>query len=102
LPMSKAKDQKALPLSNTLRDLALLRASDLDLTTLVPVPSANSTQQSEENKAIEASLENSYDYVRLARAVMKINDREDVDVQGHRIEGVREKLSNIEDGLVDG
>jgi hypothetical protein len=99
--MSKTKDQKALPLSNTLRDLALLRASDLDLATLVPTTLGDNTRQSDENKAVEASLENSYDYVRSARTVMKINDRGDVDVQGQRIEGVREKLSNVEEGLAD-
>lgn len=98
--MSKSKDQKALSLQDTLRDLALLRASDVDLAALVPkTSSADNTQQSDENKAIEASLENSYDYVRSARTVMKINDRGDVDVEGRHIEGVREKLSHLEEGL---
>ena len=32
----KAKEMKALPLSETLRDLALLRASEVDLAALLP------------------------------------------------------------------
>ncbi|KAJ3574662.1 hypothetical protein NP233_g1628 [Leucocoprinus birnbaumii] len=102
LAMSKSKDQKVLSLQDTLRDLALLRTSDIDLAALVPSASADAIQQSEENKAIEASLQSSYDYVRSARNVMKINDRGDVDAEGRRIEVIREKLSQVEEGLASG
>lgn len=99
--MSKAKDQKPFALPDILRDLALLRASDLDLAALIPATSVGDTQQTPENKAVEETLRSSYDYVRSARTVIKINDRGDVDVQGQRIESVREKLSNVEEGLGD-
>ncbi|KAF9451285.1 hypothetical protein P691DRAFT_808270 [Macrolepiota fuliginosa MF-IS2] len=99
--MSKAKDQKPFALSDTLRDLALLRASDLDLAALVPSSPGSGTQQTERETAVEDSLESSHEYVRSARTVIKISDRGDVDAQGQRIEGIREKLSDVEAGLED-
>ncbi len=97
--MSKTKDQKPFALTNTLRDLALLRASDLDFAALVPTTLADETQQTEESRAIEESLKNSYEYVRTTRAVLKANGRGDVDLQGQRIEGIRENLSDVEKGI---
>lgn len=88
-------------LSDTLRDLALLRASDLDLATLVPTTVTKDDTQVKEGEAAEESLKNSYQYIRLARNIVKTNDRGDVDVQGQRIERVREELSNVDEGLMD-
>lgn len=99
--MSNAKDQKPFTLGDTLRDIALLRASDIELAALVPATPVDSTTQVEGDKAIRESVKDSYDYVRSARNVIKISDRGDVDAQGQRIEHVREKLSNVEEGLVD-
>lgn len=105
------KDQKPFVLPDTLQDLALLRASDLDLGTLVPTnpiaTKAGGTLQTQVQKeddelqAVEESLKNSYEYVRSARNVVRIKDRGDVDVQGQRIERAREELANVEEGLVD-
>lgn len=97
--MSKTKDQKPFALTDTLRDLALLRASDLDLAALVPATSADETQKIEESKAVEESLKTSYEYVRSTRAVLKTNDRGGVDLQGQQIEGIRVNLSNVEEGV---
>jgi len=99
--MSKSKDQKALSLSDASNDLALLMALDINLDVLGPSTSVNNTQQSSENKTIEASLENSYDYVQSARKVLQLHDRGDIGVQGRRIDSVREQLSNVEDGLAE-
>jgi hypothetical protein len=95
------KDGKPFVLSDTLRDLALLRASDLDLATLVPTTVTKDDTQVKEGEAAEESLKNSYQYIRLARNIVKTNDRGDVDVQGQRIERVREELSNVDEGLMD-
>jgi hypothetical protein len=95
------KDGKPFVLSDTLRDLALLRASDLDLATLVPTTVTKNSTQAQEDETVEESLKNSYHYVRSARNIVKTNDRGDVDAQGQRIEHVREELSNVDEGLVN-
>ncbi|KAL9711747.1 hypothetical protein Ac2012v2_004819 [Leucoagaricus gongylophorus] len=99
--MSKSKDQKPLSLSDTLHDLALLRASDTDLDVRGSSTSTEDVQPSSANKAIEASLEKSYDYVQLARRIMEFHRRGDIDVQGRRIDSVREQLLHVEDGLAE-
>ncbi|XP_006460957.1 hypothetical protein AGABI2DRAFT_192538, partial [Agaricus bisporus var. bisporus H97] len=102
MPLPSNKDQKPFVLPDTLQDLALLRASDLDLGTLVPTTpiTKDGTQtqvqkEDDELQAVEESLKNSYEYVRSARNVVRIKDRGDVDVQGQRIERAREELANV-------
>ncbi|KII92239.1 hypothetical protein PLICRDRAFT_465922 [Plicaturopsis crispa FD-325 SS-3] len=82
--------QKPFPLGDTLRDLALLRASDIDLSSLVPAKTTPPT---------DASVERSYEFVKEARAAIRIMDRGDVDAQGARVESVREKLEDVVKGI---
>lgn len=89
--MSKSKaangDGYPLPLEDTLRDLALLRASELDLSVLV--------QEGTSNEA-PGDVERSYAFAREARAVIRMDNRCEVEKQGERLEGVR---STVEDAL---
>lgn len=79
-----------LPLENTLRDLAILRAADVDLSDLV-----TSTVESDEMSDEHKSVTQSYEFVKEARNAMKISHRDDVEKQGERIEELRSKLEQV-------
>jgi len=85
--MSK-KDTKALPLSDTLRDLALLRASDIDLAALLP---PNEDHASGEHTSVQLSTE----FIQEARRALKL----EVEPQGKLDEvrsGLEELLAKLE------
>ncbi|TFK44566.1 hypothetical protein BDQ12DRAFT_673221 [Crucibulum laeve] len=94
---SKDKDLKPFSLPNSLQDLALLRASDVGLASLLPQTSG--PRQESSSLPIDSSLNESYDFVRSARAALKIYDRGDVDVQGAKVDDVRNKLEDLQAGL---
>lgn len=93
------KDTKALPLADTLRDLALLRASDVDLTALLP---SNAKQDSlhvvGEDKG---SLEDSSEFIKEARKALKVHDRGEIEAQGKKLEEVSEKYEALLAGLTE-
>lgn len=112
---SKRKDATTAPplaLEDTLRDLAILRASSVDLaavlasttaapvsTTPLPTTAADTT---EEAAAMEVSVLRSYEFARVARAAIKIRNRGDVEAQVERVNDVRGKLEDVAAGLRDG
>ena len=85
----KAKDVKPLPLGNTLRDLALLRASEVQVSGLLPTPTT--PVKANEGTSFDAAVEESYEFVREARKTMKIQ----MAGQGERVEEVRNKLEEL-------
>ncbi|GBE81363.1 predicted protein [Sparassis crispa] len=97
-----------LPLSDTLRDLALLRASDLDLSTVLP-PSAMTSALAGGDAAIPDSdaasgsvndaVKRSYEFAQEARMVLRLLNRGKVEKQGSRVEDVRSKLEDVLQGL---
>ena len=87
-----------LPLEDTLRDLALLRACDIDLSSLVPDPQSRAREGSA-NTDVETSVDRSYEFVKQGRAALKILNREEVEKQGNKIEDVRIALEDALDGL---
>lgn len=97
---------KPLPLSDTLRDLALLRVSDFDLSSLLPQPAtptgsvhtATSPDDSEKT-AIDSCVIRSYEFATEARKAIRILNRGEVDSQGSRIENVRSQLEDVLKGL---
>ncbi|EPQ57485.1 hypothetical protein GLOTRDRAFT_120642 [Gloeophyllum trabeum ATCC 11539] len=104
--MAANPDKNPLPLSETLRDLALLRASEVDLVKVLrssSEPLARETSDVAESRAgdaeIGASVEKSYEFVRDARAVIKVLNRGDVESQGARVEDLRSKLEDVLEGL---
>lgn len=88
---------KPLPLSETLRDLALLRSCDVDLANLLP-PSADTTSTTEASEA-ELTVARSFEFVAQARAALKIMNREQVEKQGSRVEDIRSTLEDVNQGL---
>ncbi|KIL68924.1 hypothetical protein M378DRAFT_158065 [Amanita muscaria Koide BX008] len=88
--MPKAKNTKPLPLTHTLRDLAFLRASDLDLGTIVPVDKGD-----EHDDLVEESSE----FVREARMALGSHARGEADVQGERVESIRSNMDELVENL---
>ncbi|TFY50205.1 hypothetical protein EVG20_g11658 [Dentipellis fragilis] len=83
-----------LALEDTLRDLALLRASDLDLSSVL-----TPAEPSAAHATVDATLERSREFVRLARSAIRLRDRGDVEMQGDRVEELRNKLTEVVTGL---
>lgn len=100
-------DTIPLPLSDTLRDLAVLRALDIDLASVLPSASADASKPQEEKtklsdvspSEVDASVARSYEFVREAKAALQIINRRDVDKQGSRIDDVRSGIEQVLKGL---
>ncbi|KAL5528173.1 hypothetical protein ACEPAF_7309 [Sanghuangporus sanghuang] len=124
MPVNKATaDAKPLPLGDTLHDLAVLRASDIDLAAFLPAPAPSDQTQTastppktnpdpEANQQISAGdsdesselerdrlVARSFEYVREGRAAIRLLHRGDVDNQGARVDKVRSELEEILSGL---
>ena len=105
LNMSKpSSDSKPLPLSDTLRDLALLRASDIDLDAVLQTSisqdasiSAINPPKVDDDK--EKLVERSYEFVREARSALGIVNRDEVNEQGKRIDNLRSGLEQTVIGM---
>ncbi|KAJ8077038.1 hypothetical protein PM082_001461 [Marasmius tenuissimus] len=74
--MSNKKQAQSFPLKDVLRDLAVLRVSDIELATLLP---STTTQIDSEPSQTTTELQQSYEYVQNARAVIRIRDRGTLD-----------------------
>ncbi|KIM91978.1 hypothetical protein PILCRDRAFT_132 [Piloderma croceum F 1598] len=95
---------KPLPLSETLRDLALLRASDLDLSSLLPATSSASVQTAttaddSQRATIDHSVIRSYEFAVEARKTIRIFNLGDIDSQGSKVENARSQLEDVLRGL---
>ncbi len=89
-----SKSATPLPFGDTLKDLALLRASDIDFSSLLPPPSSG-----EGDLAIDSSVARSYEFVKESRVALKLHYRNDVEKQGTRVEDVRSRLEDVLNGL---
>jgi hypothetical protein len=100
---SSTKPGTALPLSYTLRDLAILRSSDVDLAAVLAVTGAAAstpkTPPSTESDAVDAAVAASYELAREARAAVRLRDRGDADAQGARIDELRAVLEDVHAAL---
>lgn len=88
---SKEKDQQPLPFPDILHDLALLRTFDIDMAKVLP-DSNNPTKG-------DADVDASYEFVKQARAALRIQDRGDLGTAGDSVERVREGMEEILKGL---
>ena len=97
----KNASAKPLPLNDTLRDLALIRASDIDLASLLPPQQVESNQTSgRHDKAdLGLALDRSYEFVEQAKAVVRIRNRDLVEKDGEQVDRVRGELENALTGL---
>ena len=94
--MSNKKQSQAFPLKDVLRDLAVLRVSDIELATLLPSTAA---QTDTEHAKSLADLPKSYEYVQNARAVIRIKDRGRLDSE---VSDPLEKSRTILDEVLKG
>lgn len=90
--MAKGKTTSPLPLPDVLRDLAVLRASDTDLGSLVPTTGEGHVEG-------DGVVESSYEFVREARAALGMHGRGEADTQGERVESVRSRLEELLKGV---
>ncbi|CCA73273.1 hypothetical protein PIIN_07228 [Serendipita indica DSM 11827] len=72
---------QSLPLSVTLRDLALLRASDVDFSSILDAENVDGTHQE--------SLQRSQEFIKEARSALRLANNESIEQQGARIEEIR-------------
>ena len=97
------KQTHPLPLSSTLHDLALLRASDLDFAALLTdtsTPASNaSTHASTTTPEVEASVQRSLQFSREARAALKLAHGDAVEREGAKLEDARARLDDAVRGL---
>ena len=101
------KQTHPLPLSSTLHDLALLRASDLDFAALLtetstPAPPSNvnaSTHAGTAAPEVEASVQRSLQFSREARAALKLAHGDAVEREGAKLEDARARLDDAVRGL---
>jgi len=91
---SSAKDKQPLPLADTLRDLAVLRASEVDLASVLSNCDGAATVDTNAESA-----QRSYEFVKEARAVLRLQNRGDLDQHGESVERVREGLEEVVKGL---
>ncbi|KAF5384507.1 hypothetical protein D9757_006472 [Collybiopsis confluens] len=93
---SQTKEKtKVFPLPDVLRDLALLRASDVQLASLVPGSSENPSL----SKELDTDLEKSYQFTKEARTAIRLRDGEKVEAAAGRLETVRSELEDFVQGL---
>lgn len=90
-----SKDQPPLPLAGILRDLALLRASDVDIVAVLP----DGEEATKSDPGVEKTLQRSYEFVREARATLRMQNRGDLDGAGDNLERIREGLEDVLKGL---
>jgi hypothetical protein len=102
------KDSKPLPLADTLRDLALLRASDIDLTPQLsnsrgeepaPNPPKSDNNDNDNDAAVDDSVASSYNFVTEARNAVRMHYRGDVDTVGKAVDDIRSKIEDAVRGL---
>ncbi|KAF9497290.1 hypothetical protein BDN71DRAFT_1414470 [Pleurotus eryngii] len=93
----KSKDTKAFPLNETLRDIAILRSSDIELSKLGLIPKSSSSQEVEGE--VSDSVKLSYEYVAEAKKVMAIANKGTVDSLADNVESLRGQLDKISQGL---
>lgn len=87
-----------LPLGDVLRDLAVLRASDVDLSDGTSFPDAESSDGANDVDGTQKSVQQSYQFVREAREALKVHQRGDLDKQGAKLDLLCNKLGELRDG----
>jgi hypothetical protein len=89
-----SKKQKPFPLAGTLRDLALIRASDVNLESVV-----SDSHLSQSVEGLDEEVKRSYQFVNEAKTAVKIHYSRVVDAEGDKIEAGRVKLEELITGL---
>lgn len=91
-----------LPLHDTLRDLALLRASSVDLSGLIAnSDDTASSQAPREVEGVEESTIQSYAFVREMRTALRMHNSGEVQKQATKIDKVQVELVDVLGSLSD-
>jgi hypothetical protein len=91
---TKGKEQP-LPFADILRDLALLRATDVNLAGVF----SEADEVTMRDAGVESSVQQSYEFVKEARAAVRIQNRGTLDGVGENLECLREGLEEVLKGL---
>jgi hypothetical protein len=99
--VTKAATNSPLDLEDTLHDLAVLRASDIDLAAILAstMPASVPSNTTGTPHPTDASVARSHEFAQAARAAIKIRNRGDVEAQGERVNDVRGQLEEVVEGL---
>ena len=98
--MSSSKPNP-LPMGDVLRDLAVLRASDVDLSDGATFPNSGSADSANEADGTQKSVQQSYQLVKEAREALRVHQRGDLDKQGDKLGILCSKLEELRDGAHD-
>lgn len=98
--MSSSKPNP-LPLGDVLKDLAVLRASDVDLSDGKTLPGPESADSANEADGTHESVQESYRFVKEAREALRVHQRGDLDSQGDELGTLCHKLEELRDGARD-
>ena len=90
--------QNPLPLGDVLRDLAVLRASDVDLSDGMSFPDVEPSDSANEADGTRKSVQQSYHFGREAREALKVHQRGDIDKEGDKLDVLRGQLEVLRDG----
>ncbi|PPQ89506.1 hypothetical protein CVT25_012179 [Psilocybe cyanescens] len=90
---------KPLPLADVLRDLAVLRSSGVDIPQMFNLNQSEANNSNSNVTPIQQSVAASHEFVRVSRAAIKLHDSGKAEVEGNRIEEVRNKYEELLDGL---
>ena len=93
-----SKARKPLQLSDVLRDLALLRASALDIPEIFKAAQQDSDIISHASSSPESvpSVAASYNYVAMVRAAIKLKDSGKLEAEGKKIEDTRNRFEELD------
>jgi hypothetical protein len=99
--VAKAATNSPLSLEDTLHDLAVIRASDIDLAAILAstMPATAPDTITSHPHPADASVARSHEFAQAARAAIKIRNKGDVEAEGERVNDVRGRLEVVVEGL---
>ena len=89
------KPDKPFALPDTLRDLALIRASDIDLSILLP----NENRRASDEPEVSKSITQSHEFVGETRAALRAYSSGDLQKKNVEIQRVQTELEEVLRGL---
>ncbi|KJA27745.1 hypothetical protein HYPSUDRAFT_130825 [Hypholoma sublateritium FD-334 SS-4] len=91
---------KPLPISDVLRDLAVLRSSGCGIPEIFKIRVGNDTKAEDGSASrVDSSVSLSYEYVKESRAAIRLHDSGKLEMQGSKIEEARSKYEGLLDGI---
>ena len=94
-----SKSKKPLPLSDILRDLALLRASGHKIPEIYNAAQCVTPSSGSSSTVESSSIAASYNYITTVKAALKINDSKKLEIEEEKIEDVRNKYEQLNDAV---